>query len=109
MIMPQRDIFTLIEALRVRSLALTGEAWERVATRDMMNEAAQQLENLTTTYMPVPRCETCALWAPDNARGNVGVCMKARSNSLDQKMWADMYDLIKTTKDFGCVQWKEKS
>lgn len=48
MTLPKRDARELIEALRIRALALTGEAWERTATRDMMNEAAQMLEDLTT-------------------------------------------------------------
>lgn len=44
--LPKRDTPALIEALRIRALALTGQEWERNATRDMMNEAAQQLEEL---------------------------------------------------------------
>ena len=44
--LPKRDAKALIEALRIRALALTGEAWERTATRNMMNEAAQMLEDL---------------------------------------------------------------
>ncbi len=46
--LPQRDIPALIEALRIRAMALTGEAWERSATRDMMKEAAQRLEDCQT-------------------------------------------------------------
>jgi hypothetical protein len=42
--LPKRDVPALIEALRIRALALTGEKWERTATRDMMKEAADQLE-----------------------------------------------------------------
>ena len=42
----QRDIPALIELLRIRALALTGAEWERDATRNMMNEAAQRLEDL---------------------------------------------------------------
>lgn len=41
---PKRDIPALIEALRIRALALTGAEWERTATRDMMKEAADRLE-----------------------------------------------------------------
>jgi hypothetical protein len=43
--LPKRDAKALIESLRIRALALTGEAWERTATRDMMKEAAQMLED----------------------------------------------------------------
>jgi hypothetical protein len=45
--LPKRDVPTLIESLRIRALALTGERWERDATRDMMREAADRLEELT--------------------------------------------------------------
>ncbi len=47
--LPKRDAKALIESLRIRALALTGEAWERTATRDMMKEAAQMLEDLTSS------------------------------------------------------------
>jgi hypothetical protein len=76
--LPQRDIPTLIEALRIRALALTGEAWERTATRDMMNEAAQQLENLTAKGgeaipSPPPDPATCDHhWAVEAGYGPRG-------------------------------------
>ncbi len=44
--LPKRDIPALIEALRIRALALCGEKWERDATRDMMKEAADRLEEM---------------------------------------------------------------
>jgi hypothetical protein len=43
--LPRRNIPELIKALRIRALALTGAEWERDATRDMMKEAAQMLED----------------------------------------------------------------
>ena len=52
----KRDIPALIEALRIRALALTGEKWERGATQAMMKEAAQCLEDLREQ-----RCE----WTED--------------------------------------------
>jgi hypothetical protein len=57
--LPVRDIPTLIEALRIRALALTGAAWERTATRDMMTEAAQRLED-SLARVPPPRVEPVA-------------------------------------------------
>lgn len=45
MTLPKRDIPALIEALRVRAMALTGAQWERAATADMMREAAECLED----------------------------------------------------------------
>lgn len=42
--LPKRDIPALVEALRVRAMALTGAQWERAATADMMREAAECLE-----------------------------------------------------------------
>ncbi len=44
--LPKRDVKALVEALRIRALALTGQEWERTATRDMMKEAAQMLEDM---------------------------------------------------------------
>ena len=44
--LPKHDIPALIEALRIRVLALTGEKWERDATRNMMKEAADRLEEM---------------------------------------------------------------
>ena len=46
--LPNRDVPALIELLRIRALALTGERWERDATRGMMNEAADRLEELNS-------------------------------------------------------------
>lgn len=97
MMLPKRDILALIEALRIRALALTGAAWERDATRDMMNEAAGQLENFTilfkpdVAYMPVPRCETCRHWQQGKHAGDY--CRL-------------LYITIPT--DFGCVRWEVK-
>lgn len=47
--LPKRNARELTESLRIRALALTGETWERNATRDMMKEAAQMIEDLETT------------------------------------------------------------
>lgn len=46
--LPRRTTTALIEALRIRALALTGERWERTATRDIIKKAAQRLEEFTT-------------------------------------------------------------
>lgn len=52
MTLPKRDIPALIEALRIRALALTGEKWERNSTRDMMKEAADRLEEYLSALPP---------------------------------------------------------
>ena len=99
--LPKRDVPALIEALRIRALALTGERWERNATRDMMKEAAQVLED-RIAYMPVPRCETCGHWK--EARSGVGWCNVKR----DKIQTTPGANLV-TSADFGCTVWKEKN
>lgn len=39
--LPKRTVQELVRDLRIRARALTGEGWERTATRAMMEEAAQ--------------------------------------------------------------------
>lgn len=56
-------------------------------------------------YMPVPRCDGCAHWRPNEDRSR-GAC--GRANAEDTKMWAELYDAVLTEPDFGCVQWKAK-
>jgi hypothetical protein len=46
----KRDIPALVEALRIRATAITGQAWERWATGIVMKEAAQQLEDLNQNH-----------------------------------------------------------
>lgn len=62
MTLPIRDTSALIEALRIRALALTGETWEREATRDMMKEAAQSLED-----QQARTCDKCRWHDPADA------------------------------------------
>lgn len=117
--MTKRDIPALIEALRVRALALTGAEWERNATRDMMNEAAQRLEELAayrsvvlTAYRSVVlTCEMCKHWkAVDDGWSDErkGVCRKMSEAGEGSKAWAELYDAVLTTANFGCVMWEAK-
>lgn len=58
-------------------------------------------------YMPVPHCESCAHWRHMHA--NQGGCGYANNGEdIERRLWADMYDDVVTSADFGCVQWKEK-
>lgn len=56
-------------------------------------------------YMPVPRCESCALWKPRDDKDTGWCGLRELSQA---KLWPEMYDGIITANDFGCVQWKEK-
>lgn len=49
---------------------------------------------MNVTYIPVPRCETCAHW------------YLIEPNSKEE--CTEVLDLSFTPKDFGCVHWKEK-
>jgi hypothetical protein len=50
--LPKRDAKALIRDLRARAAMLTGQSWERSANHDMMNEAAQMLEDLLQAAAP---------------------------------------------------------
>lgn len=58
-------------------------------------------------YMPVPRCETCEYWLRQGLYD--GQCLYPRTiDPRNTKMWAELYDGVCTTPDFGCVEWKGK-
>lgn len=61
-------------------------------------------------YMPVPRCESCAHWDPSlDPKSPLGDCDLPDVDGIVQlESWDDAGSLI-TRKDFGCVEWKEKS
>lgn len=49
-------------------------------------------------WMPVPRCDTCARWAPQS-----GACTFIKIDAPSLRRGAL---LLLTTADFGCVRWK---
>jgi hypothetical protein len=74
--LPKRDAKQLIESLRRRAAALTGQSWERTANRDMMNEAAQMLEDLTApaSLRPAPEVKHSVLAHKYNDRNSCEAC-----------------------------------
>ena len=93
------------------------DEWERNsagADNGYSAGGATQPDTLYMHMMPVPRCDGCKHWRPENFSNNgrnsqlEGECMYALGGG-DVKLMAWCEDpVIVTQADFGCVEWEAK-